>query len=895
MTVVSQKIQSLIGGVSQQPDSLKLPNQLRVCTDFYPDPTFGLAKRPGFKAISALSGAAAEGTWFQVIRDDEERYVVQVARNGVVKVWNADSGQAQVVNAIAGPAQTYATHTNDDELEIFQINDYVLLLNRTKIVTQSTALTGSRIPYGYVSINSVGYNTEYKITLNATTYTYQTTNTTTVRLSVEDVVTGIVATINAGGVWTATGVGSYIYIAKNDNAEFSLKARGGTSGNALDGFYGVVSSPAELPRQFIQNATIRVLAPEGGDDYWVIFQVEDGSSSGAGVWEETVAPAIRYTYNINTLPHALIREANGSFTYRQLDETSALAQVESATVNGIVDAATVTSGTNGIYSAGVSFWVSGGTGTNLRLRVTSTDVNGHVTGVEVSRGGSGYTVNDVVTNEYGDTFTVTSITSDTVYADSLGSQYYKPRIVGDLTSNQYPSFVDNTISGISFYKNRLVFLSGENVICSQVGDYFNFFLSTVTTIVDSDAIDLSCGSLKPIDLRYALNTTRGLALFADNAQYILETRTDAFSAASAEINQIGSYDMSTKIAPQDMGPTIAFIDQGDRSCTVFEVLIGSDSNSRPQTAELTRTIPSYLPSYVSSMRSSTAASTLGIHSRRDPRSLYLFRFYNVGNERQQASWFKWTLPGELKSFYFENDDLRVVLIPDGQTEPALVRMSLITETSAAPLSFEGFPIDVRLDCYSYRPTLVYDGVEDKTRVCFPAGFGNTTTLAAVVQTNGINAGGVTQGYLTYDAGEPADQQYYLELDGDLTSDTFAIGYVYNAMAVLPAFYVISDERKDTYNLPTVQRLYIDSSNSGPYQVTVSALGRNPYTVRLPQVTSNQSEFNALPIIRNAQNIVPVMARGDQVDVTLECPDPFPTSITSYTWVGQYNNRGIRPI
>lgn len=895
MTVISQKIQSLVGGVSQQPDSLKLPNQLRECTDFYPDPTFGLAKRPGFKAIRTLSGAAAEGTWFQIIRDDEERYVVQISRDGAVKVWDADSGIAETVNAAAGPATTYATHVSDDDLELFQINDYVIVVNRTKTVTQSSALTGSRTPFGFLSINAVGYNTEYKVTLNATTYTYQTTATTTTRLSVEDVVTGLASTITAGGVWTATGVGSYIYVTKNDSAEFSLTARGGTGGNAIDGFYGVVSSPAELPRQFINNATIRVLAPEGGDDYWVIFKVDNGGSSGTGVWEETVAPSIKYIYNIATMPHALIREANGTFTYRQLDEASANAQVESTTINGIASTVSVTSGTNGIYAAGVSFWVTGGTGSRLRLRVVSTDQDGHVTAVDVSRGGSGYTVSDVVTNEYGDTFTITAITSDTIYADTLGKQCYKARIVGDTESNPWPTFVGNKISGISFFKNRLIFLSGENVICSQVGDYFNFFLSTVSTIVDSDAIDISCGSLKPIDLRYALNTSRGLALFADNAQYVLETRTDAFSAASAEINQVGSYDMSTKIAPQDMGPTIAFLDQGEKSCTVFELLVSSDNSSKPQTAELTRTIPSYLPSYVSTIRASTAASTLGIHSLREPNALYLFRFYNVGSERQQAAWFKWTLPGVLKSFYFENDDLRVVLIPDGQTSPALVRMSLITETTAAPLAFEGTPIDVRLDCYTYNPALVYDGVGDVTRVCMPAGFGNTTDLVNVVQTSGDNAGGVTEDMLTYDAGEPVGQQYYVELPGDLTAETFAIGFKYTSMALMPAFYVIQNERKDTLNIPTVQRLYIDSSNSGPYQVRVEALGRDEFLLRLPQVTAGESLLNTLPIIRNAQNAVPVMAKGDQVDVTLECPDPFPTAINSLTWVGQYNNRGIRSI
>jgi hypothetical protein len=253
------------------------------------------------------------------------------------------------------------------------------------------------------------------------------------------------------------------------------------------------------------------------------------------------------------------------------------------------------------------------------------------------------------------------------------------------------------------------------------------------------------------------------------------------------------------------------------------------------------------------------------------------------------------LPGEVKSFYFENDLLRVVLIPDGQTTPALVSMSLITETTAAPLAFEGTPIDVRLDCYTYNPTLVYDAVNDVTKVCMPAGFGNTTTKVNVVQTSGSNTGRVVEGLLTFNNAAPAGQKYFIALDGNLTTECFAIGCKYTSMALMPAIYVVSNEQKDTLNLPIVQRLLLDSYNSGPFQVRVNAVGRDEFLLRLPQVFAGQYEAGDLPVIRNAQNIVPVMAAGDQVDITIECPDPFPTAITGVTWTGQYNNRGIRRV
>ena len=51
MATVTQTIPGYLGGVSKQPDDKKLPGQLRDSINAYPDPTFGLTKRPGFKWI----------------------------------------------------------------------------------------------------------------------------------------------------------------------------------------------------------------------------------------------------------------------------------------------------------------------------------------------------------------------------------------------------------------------------------------------------------------------------------------------------------------------------------------------------------------------------------------------------------------------------------------------------------------------------------------------------------------------------------------------------------------------------------------------------------------------------------------------------------------------------
>jgi hypothetical protein len=101
--------------------------------------------------------------------------------------------------------------------------------------------------------------------------------------------------------------------------------------------------------------------------------------------------------------------------------------------------------------------------------------------------------------------------------------------------------------------------------------------------------------------------------------------------------------------------------------------------------------------------------------------------------------------------------------------------------------------------------------------------------------------------------------------------------------------------KDTINIPTVNRIKINSYNSGPYQAVVRSPGRLEYTADLPQITSNVSEPNSIPIIRNAQGTVPIFAKGDQVEFQLIANSPFPTAFTSLDWEGTYNNKGIQSL
>jgi hypothetical protein len=243
---------------------------------------------------------------------------------------------------------------------------------------------------------------------------------------------------------------------------------------------------------------------------------------------------------------------------------------------------------------------------------------------------------------------------------------------------------------------------------------------------------------------------------------------------------------------------------------------------------------------------------------------------------------------------FNHDQLYIVTKQDGGY--VVSHVNLLTETPGGAVFFDGGYVDLRLDLMDYNPTKVYFAGTDTTHICFKDGFNQANLQPVLVSLDPLNPGYVQELAFETDLAQPVGQRYFVEVDGNQTLSKFALGYKYVAQATMPAFFVTNGEgRKDTLNLPMVNRMQIDSYNSGPFNITVDADGRDAFSLDLPQITSNLYLANSVPILRNAQNKVPVMAKGNQVEITLTADSPFPTAFTSLNWEGTYNNRGVKSV
>ena len=72
MSGITQQVPNYIFGISEQPDELKVPGQVRDLKNALPDVTRGLQKRPGSRYINTLNEAGigpssiSTSKWFNI-------------------------------------------------------------------------------------------------------------------------------------------------------------------------------------------------------------------------------------------------------------------------------------------------------------------------------------------------------------------------------------------------------------------------------------------------------------------------------------------------------------------------------------------------------------------------------------------------------------------------------------------------------------------------------------------------------------------------------------------------------------------------------------------------------------------------------------------------------------
>lgn len=595
-------ITNFLGGVSQQPASMRFQNQCSELVNGIPSPVDGLIKRPPTEHVAVLKNAGGTNLAFTDIfvhginRSESERYFAVFSRNdsndsSSVNVYDINGTRIPVT--IDSPALDYINETGiSSKLKAVTIGDVTFVVNTNK----STAYTADLSTYSrgltsapqeaLVFITQVDYDRSHTINLKFTAGTTTTTYTLTHKAT--------------GGTGNTIGTDHTASDLEND---FNVAKAGAPSGSAIKDyavsryssvlfFYrttgtstmeitvsddlanegirlirGEVNDFSKLPPVAPHQVKVKVIgSPESpSDDYWVEFIQSTASTTTTapqnGYWVETNKPGIKTTLDPTKMPHILIREANGEFRFRS---ASGVAPYE----------------------------------------------------------------------EY----------------------VWSKRLVGDESTNSDPTFVGAKISDISLYQNRLLFLSGENVIFSETSEFFNFFRTTVADTTDVDPIDISSTTPKVAGLRAVVPFENQLILFSPLAQFSLQNN-GPLSTRTLSMNIVGDY-QSTSAVPVASGNSLFFPFSRGGFSGVREMVLSSRLDGKFMAEDISAVVPQYIGGSIKKMVGSTHENFLVCTSTAASDALYVYKYFQIGDNRVQSAWSKFKLStGQIMDIAFIESSL----------------------------------------------------------------------------------------------------------------------------------------------------------------------------------------------------------------------------------------------
>ena len=327
MPAISQRVDNYLGGVSRQSDDKKLPGQVKECLNGYPDPTFGLTKRPGFKWIKNLgSGTTYDNSkWFYIARTKDERYIgcIKPKPNsgyGDIDIWNVDgtvctvnmdtSTSVNAVNYLTGGKTNY---------EILTVQDTSIITNNLFTVAKQADPTFNTLRKATLVLSGSPVSNVYTVVVDGNTITHSTNASGTY----DTILTALKTAIDNLGISGLTTVKYRESLQLTDsNSTIAISATGGQAGDSLYVFQDQVDNVTQLPQQTFHNHVVKIMNTTANEDTYFAKFVADDGTSGPGHWAEGLDPATSPGLDASTMPHELVNSSLNTFTFRQVSWTS---------------------------------------------------------------------------------------------------------------------------------------------------------------------------------------------------------------------------------------------------------------------------------------------------------------------------------------------------------------------------------------------------------------------------------------------------------------------------------------------------------------------------------------------------------------------------------------------
>ena len=437
------------------------------------------------------------------------------------------------------------------------------------------------------------------------------------------------------------------------------------------------------------------------------------------------------------------------------------------------------------------------------------------------------------------------------------------REAGDEVTSPLPTFVDKQINDIFLHRNRLGFLSDENVIFSEAGEYYNFFPKTVLTLLDNNPIDVAVSNNQVSILKHAVPFNKSLLMFSDLTQFNLSAG-DLLTPETVAIDVATQFEASLRSKPVAAGRFVFFATRRGTWSGVREYFVEQNTEANANAVDVTSHCPRYILGEIKKLTASSNEDMLLAITDDDPNALYVYRYYWGTTEKLQSSWSRWTFEGEVLNADFNMSQIYIMVKRGDKVHLEVINLSR-DSAQADTVNYFGINLDRRVKLTADGMTtmpytdpnaifVTYDGLVIKqTDSNWEA------TLAAAIQRGAVWGG-----------------------------TPFIFKYKFSEIVMKRENEPITTSRLQLRGMAVV---YYDT---GFFKVNIEPRGRNVSTLVFTGrvVGSSNNTINRLPIETGTFKF-PVLAKSDLVDITIESDSFLPCAFQSAEWEGYYTLRSTR--
>lgn len=790
MALISQSIKNLKGGISQQPDILRYPDQGSRQVNGWSSETEGLQKRPPMVFIKTLgdSGALGQAPYIHLInRDENEQYYAVFTGTGI-RVFDL-AGNEKQVRYPNGSDYIKTTNPRND-LRMVTVADYTFIVNRNVVVQKNT--NSVNLPNfnpkqdGLINVRGGQYGRELIVHINGKDVAkYKIpdgsqpahVNNTDAQWLAEELAKQMRSSLSDWSVNVGQG---FIHVTAPSGQQIdSFTTKDGYADQLINPVTHYAQSFSKLPPNAPNGYMVKVVgdASRSADQYYIRYDVE------RKVWVETLGWNTENQVRWETMPHALVRAADGNFDFKWLD--------------------------------------------------------------------------------------------------------WSPKSCGDIDTNPWPSFVGSSINDVFFFRNRLGFLSGENIILSRTAKYFNFYPASVANLSDDDPIDVAVSTNRIAVLKYAVPFSEELLIWSDEAQFVL-TASGTLTSKSVELNLTTQFNVQDRARPFGIGRNVYFASPRSSYTSIHRYYAVQDVSSVKNAEDITAHVPNYVPNGVFSICGSGTENFCSVLSQGDPSKIFMYKFLYLNEELRQQSWSHWDFGANVQVLACQSIGSDMYVILRNEFNTFLTKISFTKNA----IDLQGEPYRAFMDM--------------KIRYTIPSGTYNDDTFTTSIHLPTIYGANFGRGKITIlepdgkitvfeqpTAGWKSDP--WLRLDGNLEGRMVYIGFNINFVYEFSKFLIkqtADDGSTSTEDIGRLQlrRAWVNYENSGAFDIYVENQSSNwKYTMAGARLGSNTLRAGRLNL-GTGQYRFPVVGNAKFNTVSIMADETTPLNIIGCGWEGNYLRR-----